>query len=978
MTHKPVRIGTAIGVSHHRSRHRWLERFLLVAGVPAALFAQTTDVPVSDEIIELTPYTVNAEDDRGYQAQSSLSGSRLKTDLRDMASPVSVFTEQFLLDTAITETDDIAKYMLSAEYDYAEDAGNQNPLFGQARPLRFRGLNGGEVTTNFFPNEGNSDTFSTERIEQARGPNAILFGVGNPGGIINTTSKRAKLNANSAMAAGQFRSYDGRRIEGDYNVVILKNKLAARIAAVRSDRNSWRNYQYNDAKRYFGTLKWRITPKTELNAEIEHGDIERHANRTFTALDAYTRWVDAGRVLSSTANAALAIERTAGAAATWLVLNENDGTLMNRSSQTRTSPRVVNAGAWDSIFQDFSILPRETAIIGPGMGQTRDYTRLAAFFTHAFTPNLNVEIAGRRLDIDDMNVDAQQNVSTYLRADPSPTLPNGAANPYAGQPYLESQVQRVYRRNRYDSARITGSYRFNLGRFFGSHTIAAMADYNYEYADVQQLREFVVSSNAPTTNLAENNNNRIWRRTYVNLDGPSKDIVMADWRLRSSSNLVDPVSGRTYQTDWLPFGTNAIFYNAVESRNYIGMLQSDFWRKRINTIFGMSREDRTTYKSTNGRREQAGFTNGPLTAIKDTTGFEASAQNLTFSGVFHVTSWLALTYSQARNSGLPSNTGSIPSPDGSRNNQNPPRAEGNSQDMGIKLGLLDRRVFITAQYFQTSADNDFDFSNPVSQPMLNGIWEALQVNGVIDPATGSVITRRDILNGSTFSSATQGYEAEMTANLTKNWRLFMNYTRTRTARTKIAPETVNYIAYHRELWTTGDRERMYLVGRGVGLAPVARDGNGTVDTIGEQLDVIDDRLFNGVVLANGRRPLGQIPQRVNLRTAYDFSSGRLKGISTGLGARWGDRPVIGYTAPTATTPPIIAYGDQQTFVDVNVSYRRKFRAFGRNVTWSIQLNVDNVFNNDKYVILRQNNLGNTVNYRFNDPRSWVITNRFIF
>lgn len=298
--------------------------------------------------------------------------------------------------------------------------------------------------------------------------------------------------------------------------------------------------------------------------------------------------------------------------------------------------------------------------------------------------------------------------------------------------------------------------------------------------------------------------------------------------------------------------------------------------------------------------------------------------------------------------------------------------------MGIKLSLFDRKLFLSALYFQTSADNDFDFSNPVGQPALNSIWEALQANGVIDPATGSVVNTRDILNGSTFSSVSQGYEVEMTANFTKNWRLFLNYTRSKTARANIASETVNYIARNRPFWAADDHERMYLVGRGVGLAPVARDGDSTIDTIGEQLDAIEERLFDGVVLANGRRPLGQIPQRVNLRTSYDFTNGRLKGFGVGLGARWGDRPIIGFTSATATTDAVIAYGDRQTFVDVNISYRHKFRAFGRNVNWSIQLNVDNVLDNDKFVILRQNTAGNILNYKFNDPRSWVITNRFMF
>ncbi|MEN9404572.1 MAG: hypothetical protein RL091_3275 [Verrucomicrobiota bacterium] len=930
----------------------------------------------SEDVVELSPFVVSAGDDRGYQAQSSLSGSRLKSDLKDMASPVSVFTDQFLFDTAITSTDELAKYMLSTEYDFGEDAGGQNRLFGQSKPLRMRGLGGGDVTTNFFTSNGNTDTFSTERIEQARGPNAILFGVGNPGGIINTTTKRAKLNANSGSVAGQVRSYEGLRVEGDYNVVLLKDRLAVRVAAVKTNMSSWRNYQYNDAERYFGTVKWRITPKTELNAEVETGDLARHASRTFTALDGYTVWAGAGKNLSATANAALGIERTAGATATWLVLNENDGTLMNRSASTRTVARGL--GGADPTLTDFSVLPKETAIIGPGTGQTNQYTRLSAFLSHSFTPNLNFEIAARRLDDHFLNVDAQQNLSQYLRVDPSPTLPTGAVNPYAGQAYLESQGQRNYRDGRMDAVRAIGSYKFDLG-MFGSHTLAGVGEYDYDKAHINQLREFVSSSNAPSLASPENANNRIWRRTYVDLAGPSEDIVMADWRLKSSSNLTDPVSGRTYQTDWLPFGANSAQYTATKTRTYIGMLQSNFWKKRINTVFGMSRDERTTYLSTAVRSPLAGFTNGVLTPVKDNVGTDATARNISFSGVFHVTDWLGVTYSKARNSGLPRGSGSIPSPDGSLPNQLPPRAEGKSQDMGVKLDLFQHRVFVSALYFQTSADDDFDFTAPTSQVSINNIWGALEANGVNDPLTNApIFVPRDTLSGSTFSSRSQGYEVELTANLTRNWRLLLNYTRTKTERTNIAPELVNYLASNRAYWTSGDRERMYLVGRGVGLAPVARDGNATVDTIGEQLDVIDNNMLNGVTFANGRRPLGQIPQRLNLRTSYDFEAGRLKGFGVGAGVRWGDKPIIGFIGATASTSPVVVYGDSQTFVDLNVSYRRDFRAWGQKLRWTLQLNVDNAFDNDKFVILRENNTGDILNYKFNDSREWVLTSRFTF
>lgn len=974
-------------------RRFWSRAALCLLGLTGPLAAQSAaekarpaaaNESTEGDMIALSPFVVNASEDRGYQAQSTLSGSRMKSDLKDLASPVSAFTEQFLLDAAIVSTDELAGYMLSTEFDFGEESGGQNRLFsGNGKPLRMRGLAGGEVTTNFFKNGGNVDAFSTERIDQARGPNAILFGVGNPGGIINTSTKRAKLNGDSGTVASQVRSFAGTRLEGDYNQVVLPGVLAVRLSAVDMRRGSWRNHEFNDERRYFGTLKWRVTKTTELVAEAERGHLEKRANRTFTALDGYTVWAAAGHQLSAVANPAAGIERHSGVGTTWLVLNQGNDTLLDYSAATRTVARNQTGG--DPVVTDFSVLPKETSILGDGMGQTDYYTRLGAFLTQSLGPQLNFELAAMRYDDDFLNVDAQNNLGRFLRFDPDPVTPLGTPNPNAGRAYLEADPQINPRKSRTDAVRLSGNYRLDLG-FFGKHLLAGVHEYNYDQQNQANLREFVVSSNAPSTRLAavanrlpENNNNRVWRRTYVDLAGPSPDIVLANWRLHSSNLLRDAVTGNTYETAFIPFGTGTVPYTATETRTTIGLLQSNFWRDRLRTTVGLSREARTTFSSTYTRLPpMPGFTQGQLSPLK-TPATEASATSQAFSIVFNPIKALGFTYSEAHNLGLPRASGSVPSLDGTRPNQLPPRVEGNSRDLGLKLDLFERRLFLSAIYFETSSDNDFDFSPVTSQASIDNIWDALAANGVVDPLTNTaIVSPRDIVTGGTFSSKTQGYEVELTANPTPQWRLFLNYTCATTQRANVSPEMVAYIAQQRDYWTQGDRPRMYLNGRGVGLAPTARDDNTSIDTIQEQLDVIDQNLLNNVAFANGRRPLGQIPQRVNFRTTYDFDRGAWKGVSLGGGTRWFDRTIIGFIGATAASAPVITYGPEQIFFDLNVSYRRRLGFFHRKLNWSIQLNVNNALNNAAYVPIRLNNLNEVLNYRFNPPREFILMNRISF
>ncbi len=923
---------------------------------------------IGAEVIELTPFTVNAAADRGYQAESSLSGSRLRTNLKDMATPVTAFTEQFFLDTAITNTDDLAKYMVNTNYDLNEEANGQNgQITTIARPMKMRGLAGGDVTLNFFKVGSRTDTFSTERVEQARGPNAILFGIGSAGGLVNVTTKKARLSANSASVVGQVRSFDGTRVEADYNQVFIPGRLAGRIAAVSSKADSWRNFAGNDAERLFGTFKLKLTPKAELNAEFEKGHMERAVKRTFTALDAFTPWRDAGRNLSTTANAAQGIA-TLGANP-YIVYDSTAGTLSNWRNKTKTA-NAANVGGFARVLTDFSVLPKETSITGPGFEQAQDYTRLMGFFNYAFTRDWNFEVSAVRSDDHVVINDNQQAFEQFLYADTNATLPNGAPNPNAGRAYLESQPLRVYRDGRNDRVRAIMSYTQDLGRW-GRHTIAGVHENAWSINFANQGREYVTSSNAPSLASPENVSNRVYRRTYVDLTGPSDRIVMANPWAATTSGLVENVSGATYQTAFISFGAGTQI-TEVQTGSAIAMLQSSFWRDRIKTVIGASRDERTVTRSTQDRVPLPGFTSGILRAVRGQVGADDPvANNYAFSGVYHTTDWLSLTYSQARNNDVPNNTAAIIyGPDGLSLSRFK-AAEGKSEDIGLKLDLFEKRVFVNLLYYQTSAAGDNEFALGVTNADMNNIWGALNRDGVIDPNTRQVAAAApEASTAQTFDQRSQGYELSLTANLTPQWRMLVSGSRSVATRTNIGSEMLAHLAAVRPLWEA-NRTRLLAT------------QTGTLRTIGDMLGEIDRQVTSNYVVADGRRYIGQSRHKLSARTSYDFASGALKGVSVGGGLRYSGKPILGYipgsvSASGVVTPFQYYFGSEQVFVDVNISYRRRFPVFNRAVMWSLQLNVDNALDNDAFVRLRVSDTGALQNYRFNDPREFILTSRLSF
>ncbi|MFM9030628.1 MAG: hypothetical protein ACKOTF_08090, partial [Opitutaceae bacterium] len=437
-------------------------------GAPARAPAARDGDPVA---IVLSPFMVETTQDRGYQAQTTLAGSRLNSNLKDVASPTSAFTETFLRDLGLTNLEELAPYMLSTELDFAEDLGttrlagnpgNRDP----SRGTRVRGLSGGTVSVNFFKSPGvRFDTFNTDRIDQSRGPNAVLFGVGNPGGIVNVSTKRAIFNDARGSLAAIGRSYDGWRYELDVNQPLLRDRLAVRVATAKEKTNTWRDFEYDKADRSYATLKWRPTAKTELNVDVEQGDIDRKTESTYVAGDQYTLWASRGRALSATANASLGIAATA--TTSFLVFDTDAGTLADWRNRTVSALRTSIDGQAIAL-SDFSILPRTTSLHGPGTFVRQNYHRLSAFLSQSLARNLSLELAAMRTDEHYHNSLEQEDA---LRADTSPFLPTGAPNPNAGRPYLETTSAVRSRDSRTDAARAMLAYRADAGRW-GQHMLA--------------------------------------------------------------------------------------------------------------------------------------------------------------------------------------------------------------------------------------------------------------------------------------------------------------------------------------------------------------------------------------------------------------------------------------------------------------------------------------------------------------------------
>ena len=285
------------------------------------LSAQTTvkpavTKPADEETIELSPFVVTADENEGYSAKDTLAGTRVRTDLKDVASAISVVTKQFMQDTGAKNSADLLVYTTNTEVggvggNFSGNGGGlqfneDGSLLRPNQNTRVRGLDSADNTRDYFLTEIPWDSYIVDRVDMQRGPNSILFGVGSPAGIINTSVNTASFK-NKNIVENRIDNFGSLRNSIDFNKVLIPGELALRVAAL-DDRTLYRQTPaFNNDRRYFGSF--RYTPKlfgegthTSLKANYESGKISANRPRTLPPVDAITPWFLTGKDAYGNAN----------------------------------------------------------------------------------------------------------------------------------------------------------------------------------------------------------------------------------------------------------------------------------------------------------------------------------------------------------------------------------------------------------------------------------------------------------------------------------------------------------------------------------------------------------------------------------------------------------------------------------------------------------------------------------------------------
>ena len=197
---------------------------IALAGAAHAQTAPSTAKPpaAQEDPVTLTAFTVTSDKDVGYTATNTLAGTRLNTPLRDVGTAVSVITKEFLTDVGANDSGTLLPYTVGTEVGGTDGnfaggnmAGGRNDQGGARtepeRNQRVRGFAAAELTRDYFLSDIPFDSYNTERVTINRGPNALLFGIGSPGGVVNNSSLAPVMGSNFLETKIQFGQRRGHR-----------------------------------------------------------------------------------------------------------------------------------------------------------------------------------------------------------------------------------------------------------------------------------------------------------------------------------------------------------------------------------------------------------------------------------------------------------------------------------------------------------------------------------------------------------------------------------------------------------------------------------------------------------------------------------------------------------------------------------------------------------------------------------------------
>ena len=190
----------------------------------------------------------------------------------DVPQTVSIVTDVDIRKQGFREIGDIIRYTPGVNTSQGE---------GHRDSVVFRGV---RSTADFFQDGVRDDVqyyrslYNVEQVEILRGPNALLFGRGGTGGIINRVTKKAVVGETFTAHDVGIDSFGAADIALDTNFQ-LENGAALRINLHSDSLANHRDHYDGNRVGFNPTMTLKLSPETTVFLSYEYADHERFIDR---------------------------------------------------------------------------------------------------------------------------------------------------------------------------------------------------------------------------------------------------------------------------------------------------------------------------------------------------------------------------------------------------------------------------------------------------------------------------------------------------------------------------------------------------------------------------------------------------------------------------------------------------------------------------------------------------------------------------
>lgn len=199
--------------------------------------------------------------DRGLYLQSRSNGMKSDAPLIDVPHSITMVTRDLISDQAMRGMADVIRYVPGIGIAQGEGNRDAAVLRGSSSSASFY-VDGLRDDVDYF-----RDLYNVERVEALKGPNAMMFGRGGPGGLINRVSKQAE-RVSVREVKFQIGSWKERRTTLDIGQPAT-DEIALRLNAVYENSGSYRAGVDLERVGVNPTMRWELGPRTTLKAGYE-------------------------------------------------------------------------------------------------------------------------------------------------------------------------------------------------------------------------------------------------------------------------------------------------------------------------------------------------------------------------------------------------------------------------------------------------------------------------------------------------------------------------------------------------------------------------------------------------------------------------------------------------------------------------------------------------------------------------------------